>query len=232
MLDGARFLWMPEYPLQQLIADINQSLSPEEFDRAARHALDVFDDLNAQEIAARNVKLACGEGCSVCCCLRVDVLAHEVFLIADHIRGEFSAEETANLLKRLTAHAEKVLPLTPFGHATQNIVCPLLQNDRCSIYAVRPHACRRHHSQDLAACQYTFDHPEDLDTPAAHDRGLFRALTDAMHQNIAAYAQLGYDPTIYELGTALNEALHDPETWQHWQNREEAFVEASVTPAG
>ena len=222
---------MPEYPLHQLSADIHQALSPEEFDHAARQALAAFDVLNAQQIRERNVQLACREGCSVCCSLRVDVLAHEVFLIADHIRREFSAQEMAALLLRLAAHAEKVLPLTPCEHATRNITCPLLQNDRCSIYAVRPHACRRHHSQDLAACQYTFDHPEDLETPAAHDRELFRALTEAMHENIAAYAQLGFDPTIYELGTALHEALHDPEARQHWQDREEAFIRASVTPA-
>lgn len=223
---------MPEYPLQQLLADIDQSFPPEGFDRAARLALAAFDDLTVREIETRKVNLACRAGCSVCCSLRVDVFAHEVFLIADHIRSQFSAPEISDLLTRLAAHGERVLPLTPFGHATQNIVCPLLQNDRCSVYAVRPHACRRHHSQDLAACQYTFDHPEDIETPAAHDRELFRALTEAMRENIEAYARLGFDPTIYELGTALHEALLDPATRQHWQKREEAFVRASVTPAG
>ena len=222
---------MREYPIQQLIDDINHSFSPEEMDRAARNALAAFDNLNAQTITERNVNLACREGCSVCCSLRVDVFAHEVFLIADHIRGHFAADDIANLMIRLAAHSDKVLPLTPFEHATQNIVCPLLRNDRCTIYAVRPHSCRRHHSQDFAACQYTFDHPTDLDTPAAHDRELYRALTEAMHQNVEAYAQLGFDPTIYELGTALHEALQDPATRQHWLNREEAFVQASVTPA-
>jgi Putative zinc- or iron-chelating domain len=221
---------MREFPIQQLIDDIARSTSPEEFDRVARHALDAFDALNGQIIEQRGVKLACREGCSTCCCLRVDVLAHEVFLIADHIRVHFTSEELEDLLARLAAHAELVLPMAPFEHATTNVVCPLLQNHRCSIYEVRPHACRRHHSQDFAACQYTFDHPADLDTPAAHDRELFRALTEAMHQNIDVYAQFGFDHTIYELGTALHEALHHPETRQHWQNREEAFIQASVTP--
>lgn len=222
---------MREIPIQQLIDDIAQSVSPADFDRAARHSLDAFDDLNGRLLQQRAVKLACREGCSTCCCLRVDVFAHEVFLIADHIRSSFTGDEFSDLLTRLAAHSEKVLPLTPFEHATTNIICPLLQNQRCSVYEVRPAACRRHHSQDFAACQYTFDHPTDLDTPAAHDRELFRALTEAMHQNIEAYARLGFDHTIYELGTALNEALHDPATRQHWLNREEAFIEASVTPA-
>ena len=222
---------MREYPTQQLIDDIARSLSPDEFDRAAQLAHAAFDALNEEIIARKSVRLACGEGCSVCCSLRVDVFAHEVFPIAHHIRRHFTAAEIANVMTRLAVHAEKVLPLTPFEHATQNIVCPLLQNGRCSVYVVRPQACRRHHSQDFATCQFTYDHPTDLESPAAHDRELFRALTGAMQQNIDAYAQLGFDHTIYELGTALHDALNDPESWRRWCEREPAFLHASVTPA-
>ena len=124
-----------------------------------------------------------------------------------------------------------MLPLTPFGHATQNIVCPLLQNGRCSIYAARPHSCRRHHSLDFAACQFTYDHPTDLEAPAAHDRELFRALTGTMREAAEAYARLGYDGTIYELGTALAEALESPSSWRRWRAGKKAFLRASVTPA-
>ena len=222
---------MREYPTQQLSDDIARALSPEEFDHAAQYALAAFDALNGEIIARKGVTLACREGCSLCCSLRVDVFAHEVFPIAHHIRSHFTADEIAHLSIRLAAHAEKVLPLTPFEHATQNIVCPLLQNDRCSVYAVRPQACRRHHSEDFAVCQFTFDHPTDLESPAAHDRDLFRALTEAMIQNIEAYAEHGFDHTIYQLGTALNEALNDPASWTRWRAREQAFLRASVTPA-
>ena len=70
-----------------------------------------------------------------------------------------------------------------------------------------------------------------FESPAAHDRELFRALTGAMQQNIDAYAQLGFDHTIYELGTALNDALNDPESWLRWRDHGPAFHHASVTPA-
>lgn len=223
---------MPEFSTQQLIEDIARSLAPEEFDRAARSSLAAFDVLNGQMIEQRGVHLACGEGCSLCCSLRVEVFAHEVFPIAQHIRSHFTGAEISDLLIRLTAHSEKVTPLTPFEHATQNIVCPLLQNGRCTAYEVRPHSCRRHHSQDLATCQFTFDHPTDLESPAAHDRELFRALTGAMQQNIDVYAQFEFDHAIYELGTALNEALNDRMSWQRWRDREQAFIHASVTPGG
>jgi Putative zinc- or iron-chelating domain len=221
---------MPEYPIQELAEDIAHSLTSKEFDGAAHRALEFVDVLNAEIIQQRGVKLACREGCGICCSLRIDVFAHEVFLVAHHIRHHFTAGKLADLMIRLKAHSEKVMPLTPFEHVTQNIVCPLLQNGRCTVYAARPHSCRRHHSQDLAACQYTFDHPDDIDTPAAHDRDLFKALTAAMQQNIEVYAELGFDYTIYELGTAVYEALNDETSWQRWRNHERAFLHASVTP--
>ncbi len=221
---------MPEYSTQQLIDDIALSQSPAEFDHAARQSLAAFDALNERTIEHQKVALACRAGCSLCCWLRVDVFAHEVFLIAHHIRTHFAADAVVDLMARLSAHADSVMPLSPFEHATQNIACPLLRDGRCSVYAVRPQACRRHHSQDFTACQFTFDHPTDLESPAAHDRELFRALTEAMCQNIEGYAELGFDHTIYELGTALNEALNDPSSWQRWRDHEPAFIHASVTP--
>jgi Fe-S-cluster containining protein len=220
---------MPEFSTEQLIEDIARSLSPEQFDDAVGRSLAAFDVLNEQIIEQSGVKLDCRAGCSVCCSLRVETFAHEIFLLARHIRRQFSAEKLSALLDRLDAHAQKVLPLTVFEHATQNIICPLLQNGRCSVYVARPQCCRRHHSQDLAACQFTFDHPDDLEFPGAHDRDLFQALTGAMQQNIDAYAELGFDHTIYELGTALSEALRNPAAWERWLAHEQAFLHASVT---
>lgn len=221
---------MPEYPIAQLTADIARAVSPDAFDRAGNEALTCFDALNEKEIAGRGVRLACREGCGICCSLRVDVFAHEVFLLARHIRAHFAEEEINALLVRLDAHADQVLRMTPAEHATTNVRCPMLEDGRCTVYAARPHACRRHHSQDLATCQHTYDHPTDLESPAAHDRELFRTLTEAMQQNIDAYAGLGFDTTIYELGTALRDALDDPASWERWRHREQAFFEASVTP--
>jgi Fe-S-cluster containining protein len=204
----------------------------EDFDRVEREALRKFDGLNEALIEKTGTKLACGAGCSICCSLRVDVFAPEVFLVAHYIWTHFTATELAEVLERLSAHAARVAPLTPFEHATTNIRCPLLRaNGYCGVYPARPHACRRHHSRDLAACQYTFDHPTDLETPAAHEPELYRALTEAMLLDAEEYERLGFDVTIYELGTALAEALSDPTCWTRWRNGEQAFLWASVTPA-
>lgn len=224
---------MPEFSNQQLVEDISHALAPPQYDAAEQAWLGVFDSLNSTLIEVKELSLACHAGCSLCCSLRIDVFAHEVFLLARHIQAHFSAEEMTALQERLAAHEAKVLPLSVFEHATSNIPCALLLPDgRCGVYAARPQSCRRHHSQDLAACQFTYDHPDDLEFPSAHDRELFRALTQAMQLNIDAYADQGFDWTIYELGTALAEALRDPAAWERWLAKEQAFLRASVTPAG
>ncbi len=222
---------MRELSTQQLIEDIARSVSPSEFDSVARNSLAAFDALSSEGIQERKIKLDCCEGCSLCCWLRVDVFAHEVFPIVNHIRRTFAPEAVLGLMLRLRAHADVVRSLTPFEHATSNIPCPLLHEGKCTVYEVRPHSCRRHHSRDFAACQYTFDHPEDLQTPAAHDRELFQTLSGAMRKNIEAYAESGFDHTIYELGTALHEALSDTSSWERWRRHERAFHDASVTPS-
>ena len=223
---------MPDVPSLSLRESLPGADSVEDFDRVSRDALQSFDRLGEEIIAKTGAKLACCAGCSLCCSLRVDVFAHEVFLVAHYIWTHFSAEELAEVTKRLASHAARVAPLTPFEHATTNIPCALLLRDgRCSVYPARPHSCRRHHSRELAACQYTFDHPTDLETPAAHEPALYRALTEAMVQGIEEYANLGFDYTIYELGTALDEALRDPTCWSRWRHGGQAFLQASVTPA-
>ena len=224
---------MVEYPVQQLIDDIAVAITASDFHDAFRESCDVFDRTNAQWTAERGTELVCRAGCSLCCSLRVDVFAHEIFLIADYIRAHFSPERLSALKAQLAAHMTQVVPLTPFEHATRNIACPLLADDgRCSVYEVRPLSCRRHHSMDFAACQFTYDHPADFEFPGAHDVELFRALTAALRQTGGVYAEYGFDITIYELGTALVEALADAASWTRWHEGRRAFLNASVTPAG
>ena len=224
---------MAEYPLQQLVDDIARAITPGDFHEAFLESCEVFDQANAWMIAERGTQLACRAGCALCCSLRVDVFAHEIFLIADHVRTNLSPEMLSALQARLAQHSARVLALTPFEHATQNIACPLLRDDgRCSVYEVRPLSCRRHHSTDFAACQFTYDHPGDLEYPGAHDVDLFRELTDALRQTAQTYEEYGFDVTVYELGTALAEALADPAAWKRWHEAEPAFLRASVTPTG
>ncbi|MES2569080.1 MAG: YkgJ family cysteine cluster protein [Verrucomicrobiota bacterium] len=214
----------------QLARDLARAKSPDEYHGALRKELAAFNSLQEALVAKGEVRLACKDGCFTCCHLRVDVRPPEIFLIAEYVRTRFSPEELAVLMERLAAHAEKVLALTPFEHVTQNVQCPILRDGRCSIYPVRPHVCRRYHSKDFAACQYVYDHPTDIDFPGARDNALFRGLGESMEESAAVYDAHGFDNQVYELGTALLEALTSPACWRRWRDKKKAFLRASVTP--
>ena len=218
--------------ITRLADDLSSAESTDDFHAALRRALGSYDQLNQTRVEQTGAKLVCRAGCSLCCWLRVDASAPEVFLIAETLRAELPPEELQALRERLASHAEAVSRMTVLEHATRNVACPLSRDGWCSVYAVRPHTCRRHHSQDLAACQFTYEHPDDLDFPGAHHSELFDELTDAMGMHAAVYEYFGFDDTVYELGSALEEALTDAGCWLRWRGKKKAFKKASVTPAG
>ena len=182
----------------QLADALSSAESAHDFHAALRRALESYDRLNQARVEQSAIKLVCRAGCSLCCWLRVDATAPEVFLIAETLRAELPPQvraalppqELQALRERLASHAEKVSHMTVLEHATRNVACPLSRDGWCSVYEVRPHTCRRHHSQDLAACQYTYDHPDDLKFPGAHHRELFDDLTDAMGMHAATRSHL------------------------------------------
>lgn len=221
---------MPESLAHTLLRDLRDAQTPVDFLSALGRGMQGFDRAQEQQIAAAGAKFACGKGCSLCCSLRVDVFAHEIFMVAAYIESHFTDEQIEALRERLRVHAEAVLPLSPFQHATRNIPCPLLQDGACTVYEARPLSCRRHHSLDYATCEHTYAHPSDLDYPSSHERSVYRAASKMMTEFIGAFADCDFDYTIYELGTALGEALQDPAAWKRWLVKERAFEYASETP--
>ena len=85
---------------------------------------------------------ACHNGCSACCKIQVEMSAWEARLIGDEL-------------------GLKVLDPAPVDNPRERsldllgMACGFLKEDRCSIYASRPVACRVHHnlSYDASMCQ-------------------------------------------------------------------------------
>jgi Fe-S-cluster containining protein len=92
--------------------------------------------------AAVGPESACGDGCSACCKIQVEMSQWEAKLIGEEL-GLKVLEPAA-----MDNHQERSLEL--LGRA-----CGFLKEDRCSIYAARPIACRLHHnlSYDASMCQ-------------------------------------------------------------------------------
>jgi Fe-S-cluster containining protein len=170
--------------------------------------------------------LACREGCAFCCHIPVGARAQQVLLIADFVRFHFHPGQQTSLTDRLRKHVATVSPLMTLEHHTTNIPCPLLDGPRCSVYSVRPLACRAYHSLDVSSCQYSFDNPHDTQESRPQIEDLESAWRNMIAYANGAFVKHGYDRRDYELGSALFEALTNPATSRRFHQRKKAFPQA------
>jgi hypothetical protein len=206
------------HPGEKLSSEIAVAKSAKELIAATRRFYRAAD-ANADGAAkARGLAPACREGCALCCVFRVEVRAHEVFAIAEHIDATFSADAKTALIARLEKHAQRVKQMAPKEHEATNVPCPLLVDSRCSVYPVRPFGCRRHHSTDLGACQYSHDNPKDLDFPGARDVDHFMLWNAMIDDANGRFEVAGLDAGHYELGTALLAALRNSAAIKRWRD--------------
>jgi Fe-S-cluster containining protein len=94
----------------------------------------------SSEFDAHIPAVSCKPGCSACCSYPLYVSILEGMTIYKHLtdRGMWSPM----MRKKLEAHSEKTFDLTSEVWLISGIACPLLVNDRCSVYAARPFGCR------------------------------------------------------------------------------------------
>jgi Fe-S-cluster containining protein len=155
--------------------------------------------------------LACKAGCAWCCHFTVDVRAVEAIAISQWIERQLAPVQRARIEQAARANNELLKTLDPAARARQNIQCPCLENDRCTIYPVRPQTCRNYHATDAAGCKQSFEQPEndaiDPDfAPLTYQLG--GAHVEAFS---SVLAQAGYDLSAYELNAALTAAFSDPQ---------------------
>lgn len=184
------------------------------------------DLLIAKSTEASNIKPACKAGCAFCCHYKVEVRAHEVFLIKDYMEQHLSPELQQRILTEAETNAQIIKNLTPEEHLSTNIKCPFLIGSQCSIYAVRPFRCRNFHATDASICEASFNAPGDMSIA----NNLIESVAlfgDAHTQGYEAAAhQKGLDPRVYDFTTAILEAVAEPGAYKRYKKAKKAFLSA------
>lgn len=140
--------------------------------------------------------IACRAGCSWCCHLPVMTSPPEVRLAWAHARRTLPP----GTLEAIAREARELDVSVPRP-------CPFLVDDRCSVYAARPLACRGWNSTDADACRraYALGY-ESVEIPVqAQLRASFAGAGDAIARGIA---ERGGDGVVI-LRTELAELLDD-----------------------
>lgn len=182
-----------------------------------------FDKIIAATIEESPTKPACKAGCSYCCYYKVEVKAHEMLVIHEHMQKNLASELNAQILASAKANAELIRTLIPKEHLSTNIKCPFLIENQCSIYEVRPFRCRSFHALKVDACEASYANPSDFSiaTELIEDVSHF---SDALSQGFeAATMDSGYDHRTYDLNTALLEVFEDSSIEKRYKRGKKVF---------
>jgi Fe-S-cluster containining protein len=190
------------------------------------------DQLIAKSTEASSIKPACRAGCAFCCHYKVEVRAHEVFLIKEHMEQRLSPELQQSILAEAETNAQTIKNLTPEEHLSTNIKCPFLIDSQCSIYTVRPFRCRNFHATDVSICEASFNAPADMSIA----NNLIESVAlfgDAHTQGYEAAAhKKGLDPRVYDFTSALLEAFGEANALKRYNRGKKAFLTAIEVDQG
>ena len=167
--------------------------------------------------------IQCQQGCSYCCHFRVDVSANEVFAIVEHVCSTFTLDKLEKLADRAAKNKKKLDMLSQAKRIVTNIACPLLEDNACSIYAMRPSMCRKMHSTNVEACKHSYDNPEDKNVKNTEHPVLSAITMTMLTAAREGFSALGLDKTVYDLNEVLIAALSDKKYKKRWLNGKKAF---------
>jgi hypothetical protein len=102
---------------------------------------------------AQGVKIECGSGCSACCHQNVEVSIPEAILVALQV-SDPADPRRATILETATAIAN----LDNDARIRTALACPLLVDNKCSVYDNRPLLCRATLSPCAKGCNDAFNH--------------------------------------------------------------------------
>lgn len=188
---------------------------------ASQQRLSRMTDLIASTVPA---KLACQSGCWYCCYFKVDVRAEDVFQIVDFVSRHFDSERLALLKQKLADNAAILRSLPRDKQFSANLKCAFLQDGQCAIYDVRPTRCRTFHATDVAGCRHAYEEPDNLQIPDTLVPELLYTSEAHLGGRRAAFADAGYDSSIYELNSALDMALTDSRPRSRFEKYKRAFA--------
>ncbi|MDD3580259.1 MAG: YkgJ family cysteine cluster protein [Desulfobacca sp.] len=170
--------------------------------------------------------VACKAGCCFCCYHQVLISPPEAVLIGDFLEKHFSERQR----QALAAKAQKNLELIA-GKDLEAIVqirpqlkCAFLQDNLCTIYAVRPMGCRAWSSKRAEQCEIGLAHGDPLAGIGGYIHRQ-KIAVDIHHGLLQGTKALGLESGYMDLAGGVNLLLQNnlANLIQRWLNGEEVF---------
>jgi Fe-S-cluster containining protein len=210
------------------VEQFKQGRTPLQVIEAARHGVAVADAAvrDALERAPPRLPAACREGCAWCCHKLVGTAAPEVLRIVKYLQDTLSPEGWAALRQRIGRGAERRRGLSLAQLRRSALPCPLLVENRCSAYPVRPLTCRGYNSTDPRRCERDLAAPSPNGVPVyAPQQRLTTFVLDGLR---AGLQDSKLDGAALELTAALQVAVETPDVLERWLAGEAVFAPARL----
>jgi hypothetical protein len=177
-----------------------------------------------EERLPRGRTVACAEGCTWCCHLKVLVSVPEVLALAASLRADPARLDEVRA--RVAEAHRTTRGMTHARRAAAKVPCPLLSSaGRCVAYEARPLACRGAHSYDADACRDAFEHPDE-DRPIPFYKPQLQ-IGEAVRAGLGAGAgYIALDGRLLELVAALRVALEVDDAGDRWAEGDAVFAPA------
>ena len=171
-------------------------------------------------------RVACRSGCTHCCMFPVAASAPEVLAVAAFVREGFDEPKRAALDARVMANIAATDGMSMDQRDRVRLDCPFLEAGQCSVYEVRPVACRGYSSYSVEDCR------EDREHPGAgveiHTNGLRELVSGAIREGLGiACRSASVEHRLLELVRGYRIASDDPALEATWRDRPEAFATAT-----
>ena len=169
-------------------------------------------------------KIECKVGCSYCCYAQVSLTPPEAVFIGHFIKENYSLRQTDALMKRSTGNIRltKGKSLEERIDIWEKTPCIFLENDKCSIYEVRPFICRAWHSLSVDQCERAFHSGnKDAEIDSTPYRNIiFGAVRDGLSNACDLY---GCESIPIEIASSIKIILQHPSPEEAWIKGEKLF---------
>lgn len=202
----------------RILLDIFGGRNPSRASNAAHRAHEFFETSLKHNPSKKPI--ACAKGCAFCCYIIVTATAPEIFLVANALRERYK-DNPQSILARVRDADQTTRGLSVMERLKHKIPCALLEANMCSVYGVRPVACRGFVSTSAQACERAINGENvKIDTPS-----LWKNLRNAHNQALVAALTASELPhEHYEFHHALRIALETPDAESRWLAGEDLFA--------
>lgn len=166
----------------------------------------------------QNKPIVCAKGCKWCCFQPVYLTTQEALLINEYILQTFNETHLNSLKSKAQKKLKKTKNLNEEDKQKIKHACPFLFENACSIYPVRPMACRIYISSNVESCKRKYDSTNSTnDFPALFD--FILKAGKYMNEGFAAFLK-GKGKQIEELTIEafIIKLFNDPNYYKTWLN--------------